>query len=178
MKLFEAEKRLSVLGARKRVFRLRELARVLGEDGQKLRSTVRRLVDAGVLLRVARDLYWLEGSFASNVPAIEEVAAALRAGEFNYIGMESAASLWGVVSQIPVGRLVVVTTGREGEFATPFGTIEFVHTAATGNEIVANTVPYPGHGLRLASKRYAVVGLKRARRSLHLIDWEELEDDD
>lgn len=176
--MFEAEKRLRVLGDRKRAYRLRELGRVLGEDGQKLRSTVRRLLAAKVIARVSRDMYWLNGETVSNIPAIEEIAAALRPGEFNYIGMESAASLWGVISQIPVDRLVVVTTGREGEFATPFGTIEFVHTAATGNEIVANTVPYSGHGLRLASKRYAVEGLKRARRSLHLIDWEDLEDGD
>lgn len=178
MKLFEAEKRLTAFGGRKRAFRLRELGRVLGEEGEKLRSTVRRLLSANALVRIARDLYWLEDAPVSPIPSIEEVATALRPGEFNYIGMESAASLWGVISQIPVGRLVVVTTGREGEFDTPFGTIEYVHTAAGGEEIIANTVDYPGHGLRLASKRYAVEGLKRARRSLHLVDWEELEDDD
>ena len=112
------------------------------------------------------------------MPAIEEVAVALRFGEFNYIGMESAASLWSVISQIPVGRLTVVTTGREGEFNTPFGAIEFIHTAADANEIISNTVDYPGHALRLATKRYAVQGLKRARRSTYLIDWEEVEDGD
>ncbi len=129
-------------------------------------------------MHVARDLYWFDAASPNSVPAIEEIAAALRVGEFNYIGMESAASLWSVISQIPTGRITVVTTGREGEFDTPFGTIEFVHTGASANEIIANTVDYPGHALRLATKAYAVKGLLRARRSTYLIDWEEVEDGD
>lgn len=178
MKLLEAEKRLRRFSGRKRAFKSRELGRVFNEDGETLRSTIRRLVGSGLMMRVARDLYWIDSPSDKGIPAIEEVAAALRAGEFNYIGMESAASLWSVISQIPVDRLTVVTTGREGEFKTPFGVIEFTHTAVNPSEIMANTVDYPGHGLRLATKEYAVRGLLRARRSMHLIDWEEVEDDD
>ena len=178
MKVIEAEKKLRAFSDRKRVFRSRELGRVLGEGGNTLRSSINRLIDSGVITRLAQDVYWVGDLKGRDVPAIEEVAVALRPGGFNYIGMESAASLWNVISQIPVGRITVVTTGREGEFDTPFGTIEFIHTAADGNEIIANTVDYPGHALRLATKKYAVQGLMRARRSTYLIDWEELEDDD
>ena len=161
MKVIEAEKKLRAFSDRKRVFRSRELGRVLGEGGNTLRSSINRLIDSGVITRLARDVYWVGDLKGRDVPAIEEVAVALRPGGFNYIGMESAASLWNVISQIPVGRITVVTTGREGEFDTPFGTIE-----------------YPGHALRLATKKYAVQGLMRARRSTYLIDWGELEDDD
>lgn len=178
MKLIEAEKRLRAFAGKKRAFKSRELGRIFDEKNETLRSTIRRLVAARLLLRVARDLYWMDSPSDKGIPAIEELAAALRSGESNYIGMESAASLWSVISQIPVDRLTVVTTGREGEFKTPFGVIEFTHTAASPNEIVANTVDYPGHGLRLATKEYTVRGLLRARRSTHLIDWEEVEDDD
>ena len=178
MKLLEAEKRLRAFAGKKRAFRSRELGRVFDEDGEALRSTIRRLVNSGLLMRMARDLYWVDSLSNKGIPAIEELAAALRAGEFNYIGLESAASLWSVISQIPVDRITVVTTGREGEFKTPFGVIEFTHTAVSPNEILANTVDYPGHGLRLATKEYTVRGLLRARRSTHLIDWEEVEDDD
>ena len=91
--------------------------------------------------------------------------------------MESAASRWGIISQIPVDRLTVVTSGREGIFPTPFGTIEFIHTAADALEIMTNTVDLPDSPLRLATKRYTVIGLKRARRSLDLIDEKELADE-
>ena len=178
MKLIEAERKLRAFSEQKRVFRSRELGRVLGESGNTLRSSIKRLLDSGIITRLARDVYWFGDFKGRDVPAIEEVAVALRSGEFNYIGMESAASLWSVISQIPVGRLTVVTTGREGEFNTPFGTIEFIHPAADANEIISNTVDYPGHALRLATKRYAVQGLMRARRSTYLIDWEEVEDGD
>ena len=172
MKLIEAERKLRAFSEQKRVFRSRELGRVLGESGNTLRSSIKRLLDSGIITRLARDVYWFGDFKGRDVPAIEEVAVALRSGEFNYIGMESAASLWSVISQIPVGRLTVVTTGREGEFSTPFG------TAADAFEIISNTVDYPGHALRLATKRYAVQGLMRARRSTYLIDWEEVEDGD
>ena len=142
MKLLEAEKRLRAFAGKKRAFRSRELGRVFDEDGEALRSTIRRLVDSGLLMRMARDLYWIDSLSNKGIPAIEELAAALRAGEFNYIGLESAASLWSVISQIPVDRITVVTTGREGEFKTPFGVIEFTHTAVSPNEILANTVDY------------------------------------
>ena len=178
MKLLEAEKRIRIFAGRKRAFKSRELGRIFEAEGETLRSTLRRLVDAGIVERVARDLYWIDSPSAKGIPAIEELAGALRSGEFNFIGMESAASLWSVISQIPVDRLTVVTTGREGEFKTPFGVIEFIHTASSPSEIIANTVDYPGHGLRLATKDYTVRGLLRARRSVHLIDWEEVEDDD
>lgn len=44
----------------------------------------------GIITRLARDVYWFGDFKGRDVPAIEEVAVALRSGEFNYIGMESA----------------------------------------------------------------------------------------
>lgn len=41
------------------------------------------------------------------------------------------------------------------------------------SEMIELQIPEPSR----ATKQYAAVGLKRARRSLDLIDWEELEDD-
>lgn len=178
MKLVDAEKILRSFRGEKRVFRSRELGRMFGEEGERLRSTLKRLVAAGMLDNIARDLYWHDDPSPSAIPAIEEIAVALRPGELDYIGLESAASLWNVISQIPVDRLTVVTTGREGVFSTPFGIIEFVHTAKSPRDILENTVDYPGHALRLATKSYAVKGLVRAGRSVDMIDWEELEDDD
>ena len=178
MKLYDADRALVSFKSRKRAFRTHELSLVFGEEGGKLRGTIARLVKAKSLLHIARDLYWHNNAEGGMVPAIEEIAVALRPGEMNYISMESAASLWSVISQIPVGRITIVTTGKEGEFPTPFGTVEFIHTARSRQYVLENTVDYPGHALRHATKKKVVEDLLRAGRSIELIDWEEVEDDE
>lgn len=178
MKLYEADRALESSACGKRAFRTADLALVFAEDGTKLRSTIARLVKAGALQHVARDLYWYARADSPAVPAIEELAVALRPGEMNFIGMESAASLWNVISQIPVDRLTVVTTGKEGEFETPFGTIEFVHTSRDRTYLLDHTIDYPNHALRLATKEHTVRGLVRSGRSLDLVDWEETNADE
>lgn len=178
MKLVQAMGLFRSFEQRKNAYRTRDIGRLLGEDGEKLRSSLRRLEEAGILRRVAYGLYWHEPVQRIGYDPIDEIASMLRAGEVSFIGLESAAARWGVISQMPVDRLTVITTGREGEFSTPFGTVEFVHTKASVYEIACNTVCMPGGPLRLATKRYTVEGLKRTRRSLDLIDWDEVEEDD
>ena len=178
MKLIEAERRFRALETQKNVYRSRDIGRLLGVGGERLRGTIRRLETAGTVRRVARDVYWHEPLTTPAWDLLEEMAATLRRGDLNYIGFESAASRWGVISQIPIDRLTIATTGREGEFSTPLGTIEFVHTEASVDEILSQTISLPHSPLRLATKSYAVEGLRRARRSLDLIDWEELLDED
>ncbi len=58
MKLIEAERKLRAFSEQKRVFRSRELGRVLGESGNTLRSSIKRLLDSGIITRLARDVYW------------------------------------------------------------------------------------------------------------------------
>ena len=177
MKLMEAQRRFAQLEHVKNAYRSRDIGLLLEERGEKLRSTIRRLTDVRIIERVARDLYWHHTTASTRYRPVEEIAALLRIGSTCYVGMESAASRWGIISQIPVDRLTVVTSGREGIFPTPFGTIEFIHTAADALEIMTNTVDVPDSPLRLATKRYTVIGLKRARRSLDLIDEKELADE-
>ncbi len=177
MKLLEAQQRFSKLEQVKNAYRSRDIGLLLDERGEKLRSSIRRLIDARVIERIARDLYWHPTTAPTRYQPIEEIAALLRFGCICFIGMESAASRWGVISQIPVDRLTVVTSGREGLFCTPFGSIEYIHTKADAFEITANTIEVPDSPLKLATKQYTVAGLKRARRSLDLIIWEELADE-
>lgn len=174
MRLMEAQRRFARFEQEKNAYRSRDIGLLLNEQGEKLRSTIRRLTDAGIVVRVARDLYWHNTAASTRYQPLEEIAAALRTGCVCYVGMESAAARWGIISQMPVDRLTVVTSGREGLFPTPFGTIEFIHTRADALEILQNTVDVPRCPLRLATKHYTVVGLRRARRSLDLIEKEGL----
>jgi len=45
-------------------------------------------------------------------------------------------SEYGVISQIPLDRLTVMTTGRKGIYKTIYGTIEFTHTKRSVENIL------------------------------------------
>ena len=158
------------------LFSKRDLAKLFDERGNTLTSTVQWLEAAGILERMARGLFLYRFSERIGGTTIEDIAAGLRRGEYSFVSLESAASLWGFISQIPVRRLTVMTTGREGEFRTPYGTVEFVHTDSKPEEILESTIERPGHPLRLARKERALRDLLRCHRSEDLIDWEKLED--
>ena len=145
------------------------------ETGSTLRSTIKSLVEAGVLQRVSRNLYRYAWGSQPDGFLLEQAAVYLRRGHYCFESLESAAAKWGIISQMPLDRITVMTTGREGEFHTPFGTIEFIHTAASAEEILANTREQPGNPLRIATREYTERNMRTCRRSAYLI---EQEDDD
>ncbi|WP_146049537.1 hypothetical protein [Alkalispirochaeta sphaeroplastigenens] len=64
------------------------------------------------------------------------IASKLRANTCASISLESALSDAGVISQIPVQWLTVMTGGRTAAIACGrFGTIEFIHTARSPEQI-------------------------------------------
>ena len=150
------------------------LGKIFDETGPTLRSTIGSLVGSGVLQRVARNLYHYALSVQPSTFLAERAAIYLRRGHHCFESLESAASKWGFVSQTPIDRLTVMTTGREGTFHTPFGTIEFVHTEAGIDEILDNTIVRPDNPLPIATREYTARNLRMCRRSTYLIDWNEV----
>lgn len=159
------------------LFSRADLGKLFDEEGSTLSSTIGRMLSNSALTRISRGLFFNPRATQLGENFIEKIALRLRRGEYCYVSLESAASQWGVISQIPISRLTVMTTGREGEFHTPFGTIEFVHTKVSPEEILANTVEWPGHPMRYATKQRAVRDLRVCHRSEDLIDWSEVHDD-
>ena len=152
------------------VFLKRDLAKVFDERGKTLDQTLRRLVAAGLLDRVAHGVYLYALSAHLGVAALDEVALALRRGEHLFESYESALSQWGRISQVPVDRMTLATTGRKGVFRTRFGVIEFTHTAADAADIAANTIDRPDRMIPIATEAYALAGLRRTGRNLDLVD--------
>ncbi len=153
------------------VFTKKDLAKVFLDDrSDALDAGLARLVSKKILLRAAKGVYVNALSPNAGPDSIELVARALRRGEINYISLESALSEYGVISQIPM-RLTVMTTGRRGEYHTPFGVIEFTHTARGMLDLIDGIVE-TGRPLKMASKQTALRDLKRVGRNLHLIDEE------
>nr|WP_236036833.1 hypothetical protein [Bifidobacterium simiiventris] len=160
------------------VWRNVELGMLFGESGQALDRTLSSLVSAGILVRAARGVYVFAYSAHRGEGTLHRVARKLRPHELVWESLESALSRWGVISQIPVDRVTFMTTGREGEFRTPYGVIEFTHCKLRWSRILPNLVPR-GNGLTpIASKRWAYRDLKATGRNLGLVDMDELEGDD
>ena len=155
------------------VFRKDELAALL--PGSK--EAVERLVEDGMLLRFAEDVYVYRESAHVGHATLHEAAQALRPGEFVYESFESAASRWGLISQIPM-RLTLATTGSSGEYDTPYGCVELTHTPASESELLAGTVDRSEFGeLPLAGEKLALHDLKREDRCQDLLAEERLKEE-
>jgi len=152
------------------VFTVGDLAKLFHEDRREtLLAALRRLVRDGVLGRACRGVYvyLLGGDGAPHL--IEHIAVALRRGYYNYTSLESALSEYGAISQIPVDRLTVMTTGRKGVYRTPWGTIELTHTKRSTADIL-NSTRDVGRPLRMATPEAAWRDLKRVGRNTHLVN--------
>lgn len=174
MKQSNAIKQLNEFDLKGRyVYSSGDLAKLFPDESDRSRqATIKRLVDSGILERASKGVYVYSLSRNRGGDTIEQVARTLRRGEYNYISLESALSEYGVISQIPVGRITVVTTGRKGEYKTPYGVIEFTHTKRSVADILAS-VQDRNRPLRVATKEAALRDLKRVGRNTHLIDPEE-----
>ncbi|WP_422135665.1 hypothetical protein [Endozoicomonas sp. ALD040] len=69
-----------------------------------------------------------------------------------------------------------MTTGRKGEYKTPFGTIEFTHTKRPASKII-DCIDSNGRPLRMASKEADWRDLKRVGRNTHLVDKQAVYED-
>ena len=156
------------------VYTLGDFVKLFSEEGHRtLQESVNRLVKAGILERVCRGVYVYAYSNNKGNNLIEQIAKALRRGEYNYVSLESALSEYGAISQIPIDRLTVMTTGRKGVYKTPYGTIEFTHTKRKVKDIL-QSMKEVGRPLRLASPVAAWRDLKRTGRNTHLVQEEML----
>ncbi|MCE7507660.1 type IV toxin-antitoxin system AbiEi family antitoxin [Alloalcanivorax xenomutans] len=170
----ELQKTLSEWDKRGRyVFSRHEMRRLFPNESEKsLEKSLARMVERGLLQRAARGVYLNPYAGSQDGYAIEHIAKALRPGEYNYVSLESALSEYGVISQIPIDRLTVMTTGRKGTCRTRHGTIEFTHTKRGLDEILQSMVPVPGRPLRIATLAAARRDLRRVGRNCHLMEQE------
>lgn len=158
----------------RRVFTRGDLAKIFHDDSPRaFKAGLQRLVADEILQRPVRGVYIFALSGIKSSDTLEHIAKALRRGEYNYVSLESALSEYGVISQIPVDRLTVMTTGRKGEYPTPFGVIEFTHTKRSPAEILPS-VREVQRPLKLATPAAAWRDLKRVGRNTHLVDEKEL----
>lgn len=155
----------------RRVFTLPDLRRLFPEDNRfAFRNGIARLAseEDTLLKRAVKGVFVYTGTRKSWANIQEEVARALRRGHHTYVSLESALSEHGRISQIPISRLTLMTTGRPGTFETPWGVIEFSHTRRRVAEFMP-AVADVGRPLPLASEALALDDLRRVGRNLHMV---------
>jgi predicted transcriptional regulator of viral defense system len=140
-----------------------------------MEKSLQRMVSDGLLQRVAKGLYLNPAATSKNRWIAEEIAKALRPGNLSYVSLESILSEYGTISQIPINRMTVMTTGKSGVVDTPYGTIEFTHTKRHSAEIIKRTMHAKGRPLRIATKQAAIRDLLRVGRNANMIDRSELQ---
>jgi len=139
---------------------------------EALKMMLTRAVADGLLERVCRGLYLYPMAPLPRGMLLYYAAAKLRAYTFNYISLESALSDMGVISQIPINWLTLMTGGRSALISCgKWGTIEFIHTARKAEDLASLVAWDPQCRLWRASPSLALEDLKRCRRSLDLVDW-------
>lgn len=155
------------------VWTLGDLATLFpNESPRALEASVSRLVAEELLIRCCRGVYRTARARSWDSFLLQHVAVALRRGHYSYVSLESALSMYGVISQIPIGGLTVMTTGRRGWIDLENGWIEFVHTERSIPSIL-DGVADVGRPLRLAHVRTALEDQHHVGRCLDLIDMEE-----
>ena len=163
-----------LVGETRALFTLADLRAALPDLGESaFRSLIFRTERDGLLRRVCHGLYLYPRARIPDGLILYHAAARLMADAFNYISLESALSDAGVISQIPMNHVTLMTSGRSATFdCGDFGSIEFVHTKKSPADL-ADDLSYDQRcRLWRASSALALRDMKAARRNLDLIDWE------
>jgi serine/threonine protein kinase len=132
-----------------------------------------RTEKAGYIKRICRGIYVYKKVMPSNGLLLFHAELLLRANDFNYISLETVLSDVGIISQIPINWISIMSSGRSNIIhCGEFGTIEFIHTDQKPNNIMKDLSYDTKCGLWRASVALALRDMKVTRRNCDLIDWE------
>jgi len=138
-----------------------------------LKTLLSRAASAGYLERVCRGIYIYKPAMSHDGLLLFHVAARLRANDFNYISLETVLSDAGVISQIPLNWISIMSSGRSNIITCKnYGTIEFVRTNKKPTDLLAQLSYDPDCGLWRANVALALKDMKATHRNCDLIDWD------
>jgi len=142
-------------------------------DCSQLAVLLSRATKAGLLKRICRGIYLYP---VPDYPAgnlLFHAAARLRAGEFNYISLETAFSDAGIISQVPMNWITLMSSGRSHIVnCGDYGHIEFVHTEQHPEDLIGKLTYDADKHLWRASVKQVLRDMKATRRSMDLVDQE------
>ncbi len=170
-------KTLSILASKEHcLFSLTDLRGIIpGQNQSAFKSLISRAQKTGILERVCRGIYLYPGVTSPDGHILYRVAARTRAGEFNYISLETVLSDSGAISQIPFNWITLMSSGRSYVIdCGKYGHVEFIHTKKTPAKVASQLFYDEYCGLWRASPALAMEDMKYTRRSTELVDQEVL----
>lgn len=136
------------------------------------KTLLSRAVKDGRLQRLCRGLYLYAKAKPDYTKILFNAVSKLRPLALNYLSLESALSDAGHISQVPMNRITVMSSGRSSVIdCGKWGSIEFVKTKQKPKALNTNLVYDPVIGLWRASVSQALRDMRATQRSLDLIDW-------
>lgn len=129
------------------------------------RALLHRAQRRGILERVCQGIYQYSGNPNISGLILFHAAALLRAQHFNYISLETVLSEAGMISQIPLAWVTIVSTGRTAQVSCgQYGTIEFVHTERSMSEVIDQLQYVPERRMYMAFPQLALDDMHRFQR--------------
>lgn len=158
------------------IFSLQDLRALLPDTSEgAFKTLLSRAVKLGVLERVCRGIYAYKSTVYSRGLLLFHAAAHLRSNDFNYLSLETVLSDAGIISQIPINYITLMSSGRSNKVSCgTFGTIEFIHTAQKPLDIMDDLTYDPLCRLWRANSKLAIRDIKRTYRNCDLIDWSNI----
>lgn len=136
------------------------------------KTLLSRAVSEGHLTRVCRGVYLYDKANPDLGMMLHHIAAKLRPSGLNYLSLETVLSDAGVISQIPMNRITLMSSGRSSVIdCGRWGSIEFVRTQQPASQLVGQLQYDPPSRLWRANVSQALRDMRATHRSLDLIDW-------
>lgn len=156
------------------LFSLQDLrALFLDMSDSSFKTLLSRAEDNNYIERICRGLYAYKKANFDRGLLLFHVAAYLRANEFNYISLETILSDAGIISQVPINWISIMSSGRGNIISCgKFGTIEFIHTNQKPANLINNLTYDANCHLWRANVSLALKDIKKTHRKSDLIDWE------
>lgn len=136
------------------------------------KTLLSRAVREKHLTKLCRGLYLYEKANPDRGSILQHAAAKLRPLGLNYLSLETVLSDAGVISQIPMNRITLMSSGRSSLIdCGTWGSIEFIKTTQKPKALTGQLTYDPKAKLWRAHISQAIRDMKATHRSLDLIDW-------
>ena len=136
------------------------------------KTLLSRAVRDGLLTRVCRGVYLYDKVHPDRGLMLHHIATKLRPSSLNYLSLETVLSDAGVISQIPMNRITLMSSGRSNVIdCGHWGSIEFVRTQQPASQLVGQLKYDPPSHLWRANVPQALRDMRATHRRLDLIDW-------
>lgn len=141
------------------------------------KTLLSRAATEGHFDRICRGLYLYGKAGPDRGHLLHHAVGKLRPLGLNYLSLESVLSDAGVISQIPINRIMVMSSGRSSLIdCGAWGCIEFVRTRQRPNDLVGQLTYDPACRLWRAHVAQALRDMKATHRNQDLIDWSVVHD--